>query len=409
MASLVQSTIGKGRIRSLDASAAEKMPGVLLVLHHGNIENVYRTFPREQDGSMARDARRHLKTTTSTTGASMSPLLWPRRWSRPQAAAAAISVEYDAETPDVRTDLSAGFDGTRESSWKRGDPDQALSSAPVVVDETYVTPVETHNPMEMHGTVAVWDGDNVTLYDEFAGCRESSHGDVGGARRSARKCAHHLALHRLGFRRQAFSLAAIDAGRGGSAPAESPGKAQRRPAHDVHRMSAIVRARSSAFASAPRSDGKLTAIRHDFYSETSLLDDFVEHCGEQTPFLYSCPNLEVTTAMVRRNVGTPAPMRGPGAVPGLFALESAMDELAIKLNMDPLELRLKNDAERDEGRNLPVLLAPLERVLHDGRGKDRLEEAHARSRLYAPRRQDRRPGTWRRIVGGRTSSLYGHG
>ena len=79
----------------------------------------------------------------------------------------------------------------------------------------------------------------------------------------------------------------------------------------------------------------------------------MEHCGEQTPFLYSCPNLEVTTGMVRRNVGAPAPMRGPGAVPGLFALESAMDELAIKLNMDPLELRLKNDAERDEGKNLP--------------------------------------------------------
>ena len=64
-------------------------------------------------------------------------------------------------------------------------------------------------------------------------------------------------------------------------------------------------------------DGKLTAIRHDFLTETSQLDDFVEHCGEQTPFLYSCPNLEVTTGMVRRNVGAPAPMRGPGAVPGL--------------------------------------------------------------------------------------------
>jgi xanthine dehydrogenase YagR molybdenum-binding subunit len=100
-------------------------------------------------------------------------------------------------------------------------------------------------------------------------------------------------------------------------------------------------------------DGKLTAIRHDFFTQTSELDDFIEHCGEQTPFLYSCPNLVVTTGMVRRNVGAPTPMRGPGAVPGLFALESAMDELAIKLKMDPLELHIKNDAERDEGKNLP--------------------------------------------------------
>jgi xanthine dehydrogenase YagR molybdenum-binding subunit len=116
-------------------------------------------------------------------------------------------------------------------------------------------------------------------------------------------------------------------------------------------------------------DGKLTAIRHDFYTETSQLDDFVEHCGEQTPFIYSCSNLEVTTAMVRRNLGTPAPMRGPGAVPGLFALESAIDELAIKLRMDPLELRYKNDAERDEGKNLPFSSRHLKECYQTGAEK----------------------------------------
>ena len=99
------------------------------------------------------------------------------------------------------------------------------------------------------------------------------------------------------------------------------------------------------------------------------LDDFVEHCGEQTPFLYSCPNLEVTTAMVRRNVGAPAPMRGPGAVPGLFALESAINELAEKLKMDPVELRLKNDAERDEGKNLPFSSRHLKECYQTGAEK----------------------------------------
>ena len=120
----------------------------------------------------------------------------------------------------------------------------------------------------------------------------------------------------------------------------------------------------------------------------------MERCGEQTPFLYSCPNLEVTAAMVRRNVGAPAPMRGPGAVPGLFGLESAMDELAIKLKMDPLELRLKNDAERDEGREFAFLLATSERVLHHGRREDRLEAAHSRSRLDAAQRQGDWHGVW---------------
>ena len=146
-------------------------------------------------------------------------------------------------------------------------------------------------------------------------------------------------------------------------------------------------------------DGKLTAIRHDFLSQTSQLDEFMERCGEQTPFLYSCPNLVVTAAMVRRNVGAPAPMRGPGAVPGLFGFESAMDELAIKLNMDPLELRLKNDAERDEGKKFALLLATPEGVLHHRRRKDRLEAAHPPSRLDAPQRQDHRDGDLRALRG----------
>ena len=76
-------------------------------------------------------------------------------------------------------------------------------------------------------------------------------------------------------------------------------------------------------------DGKLLSLRQDYRNHTSMTDDIRENCGEATPFLYSVANLQVTSALVKRNVGTPSPMRGPGAVPGLFAVESAMDELAI--------------------------------------------------------------------------------
>jgi xanthine dehydrogenase YagR molybdenum-binding subunit len=159
----VQSTIGKGRIRSLDANAAGKMPGVLLILHHGNLENVYRTFPHQQDGSMA-ETRPPFEDDKIYYWGQYVAVVVAETLEQAKAAANAVRVEYEVDAPDVRTDLSAAFTGTRESSWKRGDPDQALTSAPVVVDETYVTPVETHNPMEMHGTVAVWDGENLTLY-----------------------------------------------------------------------------------------------------------------------------------------------------------------------------------------------------------------------------------------------------
>ncbi|HEX4284194.1 MAG TPA: xanthine dehydrogenase family protein molybdopterin-binding subunit [Terracidiphilus sp.] len=347
----VQSTIGKGRIRNLDVSAAEKMPGVLMILHHGNLKNVFRTFPRQQDGAMA-ESRAPMSDNEIGYWGQFIAVAVAETIEQARAAAAAMRVEYAVETPDVRTDLSTGFEGKRESSWKRGDPDQALATAPVTVDETYVTPVETHNPMEMHGTVAVWEGDNVTLYD-------SSQGVV-----SFRTVMSEV----LGVPRENVRIISrfVGSGFGGKLspwPQATLAAAAARQLGRPVKLSVDRRMMFSNVGHRPRTqqrirlgatqEGKLTAIRHDFYTETSPLDDFVEHCGEQTPFLYSCPNLEVTTAMVRRNVGAPAPMRGPGAVPGLFALDSAIDELAIKLKMDPLELRMKNDAERDEGKNLP--------------------------------------------------------
>lgn len=363
----VQSTIGKGTIRSLDVSAAENMPGVLLVLHRGNLKDVYRTFPHEQDGSMA-ESRAPFQDDVVTYWGQYIAAVVAETLEQATAAADAIRVEYDKETPDVRTDLSAGFTGERESSWKRGDPDQALATAPVVVDETYSTPVETHNPMEMHGTVAKWDGDSVTIYD-------SSQGVVG---------FRTVMSEVLGVPRENVRVISrfIGSGFGGKLSPWPQATLAAAAARQIGRPVKISVDRRMMFSNVghrPRTqqrirlgatqDGKLTAIRHDFYTETSELDNFVEHCGEQTPFIYSCPNLEVTTAMVRRNVGAPAPMRGPGAVPGLFALESAIDELAIKLKMDPLELRYQNDAQRDEGRNLPFSSRHLKECYQTGADK----------------------------------------
>ncbi len=363
----VQSTIGKGRIRTLDVSGAEKMPGVLLVLHHGNLQNVFRTFPHQQDGAMA-ESRAPFEDENIYYWGQYIAVVVAETLEQAKAAAAAVHADFEVEPPDVQTDLAAGFEGKRESSWKRGDPDRALASAPVTIDETYSTPVETHNPMEMHGTVAVWDGDNVTLYD-------SSQGVV-----SFRTVMAEV----LGVPRENVRIISrfVGSGFGGKLspwPQATLAAAAARQLNRPVKLSVDRRMMFSNVGHRPRTqqrirlgatqDGKLTAIRHDFYTQTSELDDFVEHCGEQTPFLYSCPNLEVTTAMVRRNLGAPAPMRGPGAVPGLFALESAMDELAIKLKMDPLELRYKNDAERDEGKNLPFSSRHLKECYETGAEK----------------------------------------
>jgi xanthine dehydrogenase YagR molybdenum-binding subunit len=346
----VQSTIASGRIRNLDASSAEKMPGVLSVFHHGNMDKVYRLFPHQDDATTS-EARPPFEDESIYYWGQYVAVVVAETLEQAKAAATAIRIEYDVDKPNVNPKLS-DYTGTRQSSWKRGDPDKALASAPVTIDQTYITPVETHNPMEMHGTVAVWDGDNVTLY-------ESSQGVVN----------HRIVMAEvLGIPRENVRVISrfIGSGFGGKLfpwPQSTLAAAAARKLNRPVKLSVDRRMMFSNVGHRPHTeqhirlganpDGKLTAIRHDFLSQTSFNDDFVEHCGEQTPFLYSCPNLEVTTGMVRRNVGAPAPMRGPGAVPGLFALESAMDELAIKLKMDPLELRLKNDADRDEGKNLP--------------------------------------------------------
>src|SRR6202044_1323662 len=110
----------------------------------------------------------------------------------------------------------------------------------------------------------------------------------------------------------------------------------------------------------------LLSLSQDYRNHTSINDDIRENCGEATPFLYSVANLQVTSALVKRNVGTPTPMRGPGAVPGLFALESAMDELAIKLKKDPVELRISLDTLIDEEKNKPFSSRHLKECLQVG-------------------------------------------
>jgi xanthine dehydrogenase YagR molybdenum-binding subunit len=100
-------------------------------------------------------------------------------------------------------------------------------------------------------------------------------------------------------------------------------------------------------------EGLLTSVQHDYISTTSILDNWKENCGEATPSLYSTPNLRVSSSLARRNFGAATSMRGSGATPGLFALESAIDELAAQLNIDPVALRLRNEPTLDESQNLP--------------------------------------------------------
>jgi xanthine dehydrogenase YagR molybdenum-binding subunit len=116
-------------------------------------------------------------------------------------------------------------------------------------------------------------------------------------------------------------------------------------------------------------DGKLTAFHHEILQPTSMVDDYVENCAEVTSMLYSCPNVRAVQHLIHKNIGTPTPMRGPGRTPSLFAIESAMDELAVKLNIDPVEIRLRNYAETDEGSKKPFSSKHLREAYQTGAEK----------------------------------------
>jgi xanthine dehydrogenase YagR molybdenum-binding subunit len=344
----VCSTIANGKIRSLDTTTAEKLPGVLLVLHHGNIGPLFRIAGHGRNS----EDRPPFEDEVIYYWGQYVAVAVAETFEQAQAAAAAVRVQYDAEKPNVSPVLNDELAGAPHTESKRGDTDAAFSGAPVQLYETYSTPAETHNPMEMHATVAVWDGKKYTLY-------ESSQGVM-----------NHLNVMAqvLGVPKENVQVISkfIGSGFGGklfpwphSALAATASRRLNRPVKltlsrkmmfsDVgHRPRTQQQMRLAA-----THDGKLLSLEQHYRNHTSLTDNIKENCGEATPFLYSVANLHVTSALVKRNVGTPTPMRGPGAVPGLFALESAMDELAVKMQMDPLELRLRNDTLIDEEKNKP--------------------------------------------------------
>jgi xanthine dehydrogenase YagR molybdenum-binding subunit len=346
----VGSTIAKGEILRVDTSAAKAMPGVLLVLTHDNIGPLYRSQPGYR-GATVGESRPPFEDNTVRYWGQYVAVVVAETFEQATAAAHSVEVKYKSETPDVSLTLN-DLTGTPKVLSHRGDPDAAFANAPSKLDETYFTPVETHNPIEMHASVATWEGEKVTLYETTQGVMNAQAAlsqILGIPTENVRIITKFLGS---GFGGKLFpwpnsamtAVAARQLGR--------PVKlvlTRKMMFEDVgHRARTQQRMRLGATA-----DGRLVSLAQDYSNHTSYTDDYTENCGEATPFLYSVPNLRVSSALVRRNVGTPTPMRGPGAVPGLFALESAMDEMAVRLKLDPVEFRVRNEPAKDEGTGKP--------------------------------------------------------
>src|SRR6201996_3725636 len=362
----VCATIANGTITSLDTSAALAMPCVEAAYPRKNLGKLFRTAPSKGFTGIVDERRPPFEDDTVRYYGQYVAAAVAVTFEQAVAAANAVKVTYSSQKPDVRDHLRS--DEKPKDDSKRGDPEPAFAAAAVKLDETYVTPTETHNPIELHASVAVWDGQNFTPYETSQAVMNSR--DVlsqwlGVPQENVRVISRFLGSG-FGGKLWPWTHCAIaaSAARNLNHPVKLVITRDMMFQNVGHRPRTQQRIRLGA-----NPDGKLVSLMHDSLNHTSILDDYSEGCSEATAYSYSTPNLRATSGLVRRNVGTPTSMRGPGAVPGLFALESAMDELAIKLNMDPIKLRLLNEPEKDEGLNLPFSSRHMVECLNVGAEK----------------------------------------
>ncbi len=357
----VEATIASGRVVRLDTAAAEKMPGVRAVFHRGNIGKISRSVLGPGFAGICIERRPPFEDDVVRYYGQYVALAVADTFEAAKAASDAVRVTYATDKPNVETDLKADDDpDVVETSYgpehrlqsQRGDPDSAFASAAIKVDQTYVTPSETHNPIELQGTTAMWDGPALTIYEESQGIfnMRGVLAQMFGLPEENVRVVTKFVGSGFGSKLWPWTHCPLAA-----AAARQLGKPvklvlSRKMTFQAtgHRARTQQRVRLGA-----SQDGKLVSLQHDYVYERSMLDNYHENCGEATAFHYSVPNLRVRFGRAKRNIGTPSDMRGPGAVPGLFATESAMNELADQLKIDPVQLRKINEPKLDESLNIP--------------------------------------------------------
>jgi xanthine dehydrogenase YagR molybdenum-binding subunit len=354
---IVGSTIARGKIAAIDTAAAERSPGVLVVLTHDNAPPVpgasAKAKPNDRVVQVLQDDQvwYHDQPIAVVVADTLE---------RAQHAAALVTADYVATEPvaDLEVDLDAAYlpeatSPTSPPETARGDVAAGLAAARFRIRETYTTPVHTHNPMEPHATIAVWQGvEHLTLYDSTQGVFNVRHrlAAILGLVPDNVRVINHFVGGGFGGKGAPWShvpLAAIAAKVVGRAVKLAVTRPQLQSLVG-HRPKTVQVVELGADAR-----GRLTAIRHDVVNETSRFDQFVESCTGVTRMLYACPNVATAQRLVRLDIPTPTFTRAPGESTGTFALESAVDELADAIGLDPLELRRRNHADRDPESGKP--------------------------------------------------------
>ncbi|GHO42130.1 xanthine dehydrogenase family protein molybdopterin-binding subunit [Ktedonospora formicarum] len=360
----VQSTIARGRISAIDVSAAQALPGVITVLSHENAPRLAHLANTELE-VLQTDAVAYNGQFVAAVIAETSEIA--------RQAAELVVVHYE-ELPhhvELRADDKTLYkppsvnEGHDVPDRFVGDVESALASAAVSLDQTYTTPTEHNNPLETHATIALWDNAGLTIYDSNQG----SH-----AIRDTIATAFSLLPERIhivtqyvggGFGSKLFAhppiILTVMAAQVTKRPVKLALTRQQMFSQTGYRTPTIQRIRLGA-----DNHGHLTAIAHDVIEQTSTSYEFAEQVAVVTRRMYAAPNRRTTHRVARLDMPVPTYMRGPGECPGMFALESAMDELAIACGMDPIELRIRNEPTIDPETGYPFSSRGLVACLQEG-------------------------------------------
>ncbi|MGY2134147.1 xanthine dehydrogenase family protein molybdopterin-binding subunit [Hymenobacter sp. HD11105] len=362
---LVGSTITKGRITSIDTKAAERAPGVLAVITHFNSPKVPGFDTAGKDPSQPATVGGPIKVFKDDKirfNDQPIAVVVADSWERARFAAGLVKGQYaqekhqtslEANKPQAFLPTAAKKNPKHPmNDYQRGQVD-AYKTGAIKLESEYVVPTEVHHPIELQAITAHWEApDRLTIYDKTQGTmatRRDFAREWGLPEENVKVIATYVggafgnALHSW-----QHESAAIIAARVVNRPVKLMLTREQMFTMVGYRPYTWQKLGMSATP-----DGKITAITHEAIGQTSTFEEFTESTLAQTRMMYESPNLTTRYRIASLDVNSPIWMRGPGEATGAFALESAMDEMAHLLNIDPLEFRLRNYTEQDPEKNRP--------------------------------------------------------
>ena len=349
---LVTSAIAKGRIDSFHLSDARKVPGVIDIVTHETMEKL-KEAKLFSDGGYTSSTIQPLQSAEIAHDGQIIAVVLADSFEAARDAAYRVRVNTTAAAPTASFSSPGTTSGRAKGQLaqfkedpKVGDFASAFAAADVKLTASYETPTQHHNPMELFATSCVWNDDRLTIFEPSQyvyglknGVAEQLGVDadkvrvinayVGGAFGSKGSMTPRTAIIAALARRLNRPVKLV---------------ATRDQGFTIATYRAETRHRIEIGASR---DGKLVALRHEGAEISSRADAYAVGGTKTTTRLYACPNVDSMVSIVRADRNTPGFMRSPPEVPYLFALESAMDELAVQLNMDPIELRRVNDTMKE--------------------------------------------------------------